>query len=63
MRMHTTKSWPDATVSFYAADVNAPGSTGAYQLDDAVLTYRPAQSAVKTDCVDALAPLGGGVLW
>jgi hypothetical protein len=37
MRMHTTIGWSNATVDFYAADVNAVGSTGAYQLDDVIV--------------------------
>ncbi len=61
MRSHTTKAWTDATASFYAADVNASGSTGAYQLDDVSLNYRPALSSAKTDCVDPNRPTSGGV--
>ncbi len=60
MRTHTTKAWADATASFYAADANASGSTGAYQLDDVSLTYRPAFSSAKTDCVDPNRPTSGG---
>ena len=58
MRLHTThpdpQAWTDASVSFYAADVNARGSTGAYQLDDVTLTHRPSLSAAKTESVDPL---------
>ncbi len=30
MRMHSTNAWTDATISFYAADANGSGSSGAY---------------------------------
>ncbi len=62
MRMHatTTTAWADASASFYAADVNAPGNTGAYLLDHVTLRHRPAANAAKTDCVDPLAPASGG---
>ena len=60
MRTHTTLSWSNATIDFYAADVNAGSSTGAYQLDDVVLTYRPGSSSAATECVDPNAPTSGG---
>ncbi len=61
MRMHTTKAWTDATISFYAADANGSGSSGAYQLNHVTLTYRPASNSAKTDCVDPLWPASGGI--
>jgi hypothetical protein len=60
MRAHTTKAWTDTSASFYAADANAAGSTGAYQLDDVTLTHRPALSSAKTDCADPNHPTAGG---
>ncbi len=51
MRMTGTEKVEDATLAFYAADANAPASTGAYQLNHVTLTHRPALSSVKTDCV------------
>jgi hypothetical protein len=32
--------------------VNGAGNTGAYQLDDVSVVYRPAGHAAKTECVD-----------
>ena len=63
MRMHTTVAWSNATIAFYASDVNAAGSTGAYQLDEVTLTHKPLNSSAKTDCEDANRPTSGGNAW
>ncbi len=60
MRTHTTTSWANATIDFYAADVNGGSSTGAYQLDNVVLSYRPGSSSAATECVNPHAPTSGG---
>ncbi len=40
MRAHTTKSWSNATISFYAATAGSDG--GFYQVDNVSLVYHPA---------------------
>jgi Tol biopolymer transport system component len=53
MRTHTTRRWFNATVSFYAATVDA---TGFYQLDDVSLAVDPDGSDWRTGCEDPTAP-------
>jgi hypothetical protein len=54
MRTHTTKTWPGATISFYAASAGSNG--GAYQLDNVVMGAGNGLSFGRTDCVDPLEP-------
>jgi RHS repeat-associated protein len=61
MRMHTTKAWTNATISFYAAEANAPSSQGAYHLNNVTLEWRPAGNSAKTECVDPLVPTEGDI--
>ena len=56
MRMHTTKPWTNASVSFYAAEANDPSTHGDYHLNNVTLTYRPAGNTAKTECVDPMMP-------
>lgn len=62
MRTHTTRAWTNASIYFYAATANAPGDGGFYQIDNVSLQYVPAQSAVRTDCVDPSTPAPPGGL-
>ena len=54
MRMHTTKAWANATVSFYAASEGGAG--GGYQLDNVSIALDPTLPLDRTDCVDPIAP-------
>jgi len=58
MRTHTTRAWSNATIAFYAATEGSNG--GFYQLDNVSVRYAPAQSAVRTDCVDPRTPAATG---
>jgi len=58
MRTHTTRPWANTTIAFYAASEGSNG--GFYRLDNVSLTYAPAQSAARTDCVDPLTPAAPG---
>lgn len=60
MRTHTTKTWANATISFYAANTGNEGN-GFYRLDNVSLQYKPGtQSDIRTDCIDPTAPGAGG---
>ena len=39
MRTHTTKTWANATISFYAATAGSDG--GFYRLDNVTVNYAP----------------------
>ena len=54
MRMHTTKAWANATVSFYAGSEGGDG--GAYRLDNVSIGIDPSLPLDRTDCVDPAAP-------
>ncbi len=54
MRMHSSKAWANATVSFYAASDGGDG--GAYRLDNIAIAIDPTQPLDRTDCVDPAAP-------
>jgi uncharacterized delta-60 repeat protein len=54
MRTHTTKTWSNAALYFYAATKGQNG--GFYQLDNVSLQVDPAVSTSRTDCVDPTAP-------
>jgi hypothetical protein len=54
MRAHTTESWSNATISFYAATAGSDG--GHYQIDDVRLQYVPQLDDDVTDCIDPNAP-------
>jgi hypothetical protein len=58
MQMHTTQSWPGATIGFYAASTGSHG--GYYLVDNVSLHAAPTQSAARTDCVDPTAPAPPG---
>ena len=58
MRSHTTESWSNATISFYAATAGSDG--GFYRLDDVSLVYAPLLDDDVTDCVDPTAPVAPG---
>ena len=58
MRTHTTRSWTNATIYFYAATKGADG--GFYLLDNVSLTTQPSQSSSRTDCVDPIVPAPPG---
>ena len=53
MRTHTTRTWSDATLSFYAA---TPDGTGFYGVDNVALQYLPGLPDAGTDCVDPTSP-------
>ncbi len=58
MNTHSTKAWTSAAIYFYAATKGQDG--GNYLLDDVSLTYQPAISNTRTDCIDPLAPAAPG---
>ena len=58
MTSHTTKAWSNAAIYFYAATVGSNG--GFYRLDNVSLQYAPAESALRTDCVDPTVPAAPG---
>ena len=58
MRTHTTRSWINASIYFYAATAGDHG--GFYQVDNVSLQYTPAESPASTECVDPLAPSAPG---
>ena len=58
MRTHTTKTWANATVSFYAATAGSDG--GFYRLDNVTVLHAPAQVTDRTDCVDPTVPVPPG---
>ncbi len=61
MRTHTTKSWANASVYFYAASTGTFATNGGYyRLDNVSLNFNPNGSNVRTDCVDPTSPLPPG---
>ena len=57
VRTHTTRSWANATIAFYAATANGAGNTtGMYLVDDVQVQYTPNLPAERTECYDPLAP-------
>jgi hypothetical protein len=54
LRVHTTRPWTNAALSFYAASAGASG--GSYEIDNVSLQTIPAAPAPRVDCLDALAP-------
>jgi hypothetical protein len=57
MRMHTTRLWSDATISFYAATADG---AGFYRVDNVTMSYDPAGSNAQTVCDDPTAPISVG---
>jgi hypothetical protein len=57
IRGHTTQSWTNATISFYASTVS---NTGNYVLDNVSLLSLPNGSVNVTECEDPFAPAGNG---
>lgn len=57
MRTHTTKTWANAAIYFYAATSGSAG--GYYRLDNVSLQYDPSESAQQTTCTDPNAPAAG----
>jgi DNA-binding beta-propeller fold protein YncE len=54
MRTHTTRSWSNAAIYFYAASDVAGG--GYNRIDNVSLTYDPNLPADMTECLDPWAP-------
>jgi hypothetical protein len=62
MRAPTTETWTDAAVSFFTTTANPPGAAGDYVLDNVEFTsLSTGRPSAYTECVDPLAPMGGGV--
>ena len=54
MRTHTTKTWSNAAIYFYAATVGEFG--GRYLLDNVSMNIDPTVANTRTECVDPYAP-------
>jgi hypothetical protein len=54
MRTHTTQTWNNAALYFYAASEGGDG--GVYQIDNVSMAYDPELSDDRTDCVDPTTP-------
>jgi hypothetical protein len=55
MRTHTTQTWTNATIAFYAASTGSDG--GAYRLDNVQVYALQGQAVDRTECVDPTTPL------
>ena len=58
MNTHTTRSWTNAAIYFYAATAGSDG--GFYRIDNVSMSYSPSVSNARTDCIDPLAPVAPG---
>lgn len=61
MRTHTTKSWTNAAIYFYASTTGNAATTGGYlQLDNVSMNHNPTGSDLRTECEDPTSPAPPG---
>jgi hypothetical protein len=58
IRTHTTTTWSNAAIYFYAATAGSAG--GSYRVDNVSLRQDVASGPAQTDCLDPLAPAVAG---
>ena len=55
VRVHTSKPWTNASVSFYPASEGSDG--GAYRVDNVAMYVDPGAATDRTECFDPAAPV------